>query len=67
MEEESRFISSTKTLTDSEVENKLRPISFDEYVGQEKIKANLKVYIDHAFSPNSRVSSILSHLNLTTL
>ena len=46
MEEESRFISSTKTLTDSEVENKLRPISFDEYVGQEKVKANLKVYID---------------------
>ena len=48
MEEESRFISSTKTLTDSEVENKLRPISFDEYVGQDKIKSNLKVYIDAA-------------------
>ena len=46
MEEESRFISSTKNMSDCEVENKLRPISFDEYVGQEKVKANLKVYID---------------------
>ena len=45
MEEESRFITSTKTLTDSEVENKLRPVSFDEYVGQEKVKDNMRVYV----------------------
>jgi len=48
MEEKDRFISSTKNMSDVEVENKLRPVSFDEYVGQEKIKANLKVYITAA-------------------
>ena len=41
MEQDNRFISSTKNLSDSEVENKLRPTTFDEYVGQEKIKNNL--------------------------
>ena len=40
-----RLISSTKNMSDVEVENKLRPMTFDEYVGQEKIKSNLKVYI----------------------
>ena len=34
MEERDRFISSTKNMSDVEVENKLRPISFDEYVDQ---------------------------------
>ncbi len=48
MEERDRFISSTKNMSDVEVENKLRPMSFDEYVGQEKIKSNLKVYITAA-------------------
>ena len=48
MEERDRFISSTKNMSDVEVENKLRPISFDEYVGQEKIKSNLKVFISAA-------------------
>ena len=48
MEERDRFISSTKNMSDVEVENKLRPISFDEYVGQEKAKSNLSVYIESA-------------------
>ncbi len=33
---------------DSEVENSLRPKTLDEYVGQEKAKSNLKVYIESA-------------------
>ena len=45
MEERDRFISSTKNMTDVEVENKLRPMSFNEYVGQEKIKANLNSFM----------------------
>lgn len=46
MEDLDRIITSTKNLTDSEVENKLRPVSFDEYVGQDKVVENLKVYIE---------------------
>ncbi len=71
MEEESRFITSTKTLTDSEVENKLRPISFDEYVGQEKIKSNLKVYINAAKNRKEALDHVLLYgppgLGKTTL
>ena len=33
---------------DSEVENCLRPKTLEEYVGQEKAKSNLKVYIESA-------------------
>ena len=43
--EEERFITSTRNLTESEVENTLRPTSMDDYVGQEKIKKNLNIYI----------------------
>ena len=43
-----RFITSTKNITDSEIENRLRPTSMAEYVGQEKVKANLEVYIKAA-------------------
>ena len=33
MQDSERFITSTKNLTDAEIENKLRPTSFDEYMG----------------------------------
>ena len=74
MEERDRFISSTKNMTDVEVENKLRPMSFDEYVGQEKIKSNLKVFItatkkrkealDHVllYGPTGLGKTTLSHI-----
>ena len=38
---EDRFITSTKNLTDAEIENSLRPTTFDDYVGQKKIKESL--------------------------
>ena len=50
MMEEDRFITSTKNMTDAEIENSLRPTTFDEYVGQEKIKDSLSVYIKAAKS-----------------
>ena len=74
MEERDRFISSTKNMSDVEVENKLRPMTFDEYVGQEKIKSNLKVYIaaakkrkealDHVllYGPPGLGNTTLSHI-----
>ena len=43
-----RFITSGKTLTDLEIENNLRPLSIDEYIGQDKIKSNINVYIQAA-------------------
>lgn len=43
--DDERFITSTKLDFDNE-ETTLRPKTFDEYVGQEKMKHNLKVFID---------------------
>ena len=71
MEERDRFISSTKNMSDVEVENKLRPISFDEYVGQEKIKSNLKVFIHAAKKRKEALDHVLLYgppgLGKTTL
>ena len=46
--ENNRFISTSKTLTDVEIENSLRPISMKEYIGQSKVKSNLEIYITAA-------------------
>ncbi len=71
MEEKDRFISSTKNMSDVEVENKLRPMTFDEYVGQEKIKSNLKVYINAAKKRKEALDHVLLYgppgLGKTTL
>ncbi|MFQ6752007.1 MAG: Holliday junction branch migration DNA helicase RuvB [Clostridia bacterium] len=71
MEERDRFISSTKNMSDVEVENKLRPMSFDEYVGQEKIKSNLKIYIAAAKKRKEALDHVLLYgppgLGKTTL
>lgn len=48
MYEEERLFTSTKNLQDSEHEATLRPHIFEEYVGQVKIKDNLRVYIKAA-------------------
>lgn len=46
--EEERFMSSMEGTCDSENENKLRPKTMDDYIGQEKIKENLNIYIQAA-------------------
>jgi len=45
---ESRIVSSTCSGEDAETEVSLRPKTLDEYVGQQKVKENLKVYIEAA-------------------
>ena len=45
---------------DSEIENGLRPHALDEYVGQEKAKENLKIYIEAA----KRRADALDHVLL---
>ena len=45
---EDRFVSSTKKEEDIDVENILRPKTMEEYVGQDKVKENLEVFIKAA-------------------
>lgn len=45
---EKRIISTEILTEDAKIENSLRPLKLDDYVGQEKVKRNLKVYIKAA-------------------
>ena len=72
--EEERLVMSTKNFTDSEVENVLRPKNMDSYVGQDKAKENLSVFIassrlrgealDHVllYGPPGLGKTTLSHI-----
>lgn len=44
--DDERFISSSMNLEEEEIEVSLRPKTFDDYVGQDKVKNNLKVFIE---------------------
>ena len=69
--ENNRFVSTSKTLTDVEIETSLRPVKMAEYVGQEKIKNNLEIYIKAAKSRGDALDHILLYgspgLGKTTL
>ena len=71
MEENERFITSTKNLTDAEIENSLRPTTFDDYIGQTKVKEALSVYIKAAKSRKESLDHVLLYgppgLGKTTL
>lgn len=71
MEQEERFITSTIQEEDFEVENKLRPTTMNEYVGQQKIKNNLDIYIKAAKNRNEALDHVLLYgppgLGKTTL
>lgn len=71
MQEEERFITSTKSLEDNEVENALRPTSMQDYVGQEKIKKRLEIYIQAAKKRGEALDHVLLYgppgLGKTTL
>ncbi len=61
-----------QTILDEQVlDRTLRPVSFDEYIGQEKIKDNLKILIGAAKKRNEPVEHLLLHgpsgLGKTTL
>lgn len=66
-----RFITSEKTFSDGEQENRLRPTTLREYVGQEKIKDGLGIFIKAAVSRNEPLDHILLYgppgLGKTTL
>lgn len=69
--EENRFITSTKNLTDAEVENTLRPNRLEEYVGQSKIVNNIRIYIQAAKKRKEALDHVLLYgppgLGKTTL
>ena len=68
---EERFISSERINSDTDVENILRPKTMEDYVGQEKVKENLKIYIEAAKKRGEALDHVLLYgppgLGKTTL
>ncbi|MCQ2911570.1 MAG: Holliday junction branch migration DNA helicase RuvB [Clostridia bacterium] len=68
---EGRIISADLKLDDKDTENKLRPLNFDDYIGQEKIKENLKIFIEAAKKRGEALDHVLLYgppgLGKTTL
>ena len=68
---EDRVIQTKKREEDRPVEKSLRPMTFDDYIGQEKAKETLKVYIEAAKKRNDSMDHVLFYgppgLGKTTL
>ncbi len=68
---EQQFFTSTLTDKERDAENILRPKTFPDYVGQEKVKQNLSVYIKAALSRGESLDHVLLYgppgLGKTTL
>ena len=68
---ENRIMNTTYSASDSDVEFSLRPKTLEEYVGQEKVKENLKVYIEAAKKRGDPLDHVLLYgppgLGKTTL
>lgn len=62
---------STRTMTDVEIENSLRPTTLNDYVGQKKIKDSLTIYIEAAKNRKEALDHVLLYgppgLGKTTL
>ena len=70
-DEDERFVTSDFISEDAEIEVGLRPRSLSEYVGQEKAKGNLEVYIQAALDRREALDHVLLYgppgLGKTTL
>ena len=68
---EKRVISTKLQDEDIKIEKSLRPMYFDDYIGQKKIKDNLKIYIEAAKSRGEALDHVLFYgppgLGKTTL
>lgn len=68
---ENRIVSTSEMNGDNEIEYSLRPKKLDEYIGQEKAKGNLKIYIEAAKKRGDSLDHVLLYgppgLGKTTL
>ena len=68
---ENRIVSPDLNEVDNDIETSLRPKNFNEYIGQEKAKENLKIYIDAAKARGDVLDHVLLYgppgLGKTTL
>ena len=68
---ENRLVSSDYNKSDGDIETSLRPKSLEEYIGQEKAKENLKVYIESTKLRGDAIDHVLLYgppgLGKTTL
>lgn len=66
-----KIITTEETAEDKKIEGSLRPQHLDEYIGQEKIKSTLKIFIDAAKSRGEALDHVLFYgppgLGKTTL
>lgn len=68
---ENRMTEPEYTPADAEIENPLRPRTFDEYVGQDKVKENMAIFIEAAKARKETLDHVLLYgppgLGKTTL
>ena len=68
---ENRIVSPDLNEVDNDIETSLRPKTFNEYIGQEKAKENIKIYIDAAKARGDVLDHVLLYgppgLGKTTL
>ncbi len=66
-----RVISGTKQAIDTDIELSLRPKTFDEYVGQNRVKKNLRIFTEAALNRGEALDHVLLYgppgLGKTTL
>lgn len=71
LEDENRLITSTMKIEDAETEVSLRPKTLSDYLGQEKVKEQLQIFIEAAKSRNEPLDHVLLYgppgLGKTTL
>lgn len=71
MDFENRIITSDFIPEDNDIESSLRPKTLDDYIGQDKIKENLKIYIEAAKGRGEALDHVLLYgppgLGKTTL
>ncbi|MDR1773892.1 MAG: Holliday junction branch migration DNA helicase RuvB [Clostridioides sp.] len=70
-DEDGRIITSAMDVNDVDIENNLRPKSLDEYLGQEKSKEQLRIFIEAAKTRDEQLDHVLLYgppgLGKTTL
>ena len=71
MDLENRIVSTGLTEADTDIENSLRPKTLEDYIGQDKVKENLAVYIEAARTRGEALDHVLLYgppgLGKTTL